>query len=691
MGSFEAGRLKLHQDGISEQRNSSWGALKEVKAVCHRDCPDSCFIDVNIEEDRIISTRGSTENPITQGFLCPRGIGDPKRVYSEDRVLYPHVKPDGKVQGSFKRVIWEKATQLVVKKLRQAIRQYGNESVLILNYAGNQGLLARQYPERLWSFLGATRHDGALCSASGHDGICLHYGLSYGLQPEDLLDMRFVTYWGYNAKVGSSHQWALSLKAKKNNGTRIITIDPRKSQTAEASDIWLNPRPGSDVALAYGIARYLIEKNYVRRDFIDDWTIGYDQYKNVALSWTPERIKQITGIGWERIEEVGDVYGKKRPGAFMIGLGLNKSLQGAESTRAVSLLPALLGYHRGFHYSDGRGRFVDSAYLNGCKLASEKAKVVSQVALGPMLEDGEFRFVFVYGMNPAVTLPNQNAVRAGLSRPDVFVVVHDTHWTETAKLADVVLPAATYLEKTDVVLSDHHRYCRLSNKAVEPLGESRDEVSLMHELAKELGIRDEWLYEDPWEALRKALACAFENGSADDLFNGRVMELKLGRSTEYQTPSGKIELCSSRAKEMGFNPLPEQLPTDQPEGEWFVLLNSSLPNYTHSQFTDVYGPIPQEVWISLEDSRMLDIKEGEEVQVYNDLGKITLWAIVTDRVSPGVLWAPRPVTGIDRSPLNSLAVSTGQTIGKGPMFNTTKVKMRPLKQDDSVTNSARHS
>lgn len=654
--------------------------MEEVKAVCHRDCPDSCFIDVKVDENRIVSTKGSTENPITQGFLCPRGIGDPKRVYSKERVLYPYAKPKGKLHDSFRRVVWEEAIQLAAKRLRQVIGQYGNESVLILNYSGNQGLLAGKYPERLWSFLGATKHDGALCSTSGHDGICLHYGLSYGLQPEDLLNMKVITYWGYNARVGSPHQWTLSLKARKDKGTKIITIDPRKSPTAEASDIWLNPRPGSDVALAYGIARYLIQKNYVKKNFINEWTAGYEDYEEAALKWTPERITQVTGIEWKRIEEVGNVYAEKRPGAFMIGLGLNKSLHGAESSRAVSLLPTLLGYHRGFHYSDSRGRLVDWTYLNGDKLAPKKPRVVSQVALGPMLQKGEFRFVFVYGTNPAVTLPDQNAVRAGLSRPDVFVVVHDTHWTETARLADIVLPAATSLEKTDVVFSDHHQYCRLSNKAIEPLGESRQEIFLMHELARELGIREKWLYEDPWEALRKTLTCALENGSVDDMFKGRVMKLKLRPKTEYQTSSGKIELCSSKADEMGFSPLPEQLPTEPSEGGWFVLLNSSLPNYTHSQFTDVYGPIPQTVWINPEDSKMLDIEDGEKVQIYNDLGKVTLRAFVTDKVSQGILWTPRPVTGIDGNPLNSLAVSTPQAIGKGPRFNTTKVKIAPIKQ-----------
>jgi len=636
---------------------------------------------VIVQDGKIISARGSTENPVTQGFLCPRGVGDPKRVYSKDRVLYPYLRIGGKTRGGFRRASWNEVTRQVAEKLLEVIGQYGNESVLVLNYSGNQGLLALQYPERLWSFLGATKHDYALCSASGHEAICLHYGLSYGLQPEDVLDVKAITFWGYNAKVGSPHQWALSLKARKNNGTIIITVDPRKSPTAEASDAWLNPQPGSDVALVYGIARSLIAKNRVNKDFIDKWTAGYERFKEAALNWTPERVRQMTGIDWNRIEEIADIYAEKKPCAFMIGLGLNKSFYGAESARAVSLLPALLGNHRAFHYSNSRSMFVDSTYLTGTKLSSKRSRIVSQVALGPMLAEGEFKFVFVYGMNPAATLPDQNAVRTGLSRSDTFVVVHETHWTETAELADVVLPASTYLEKADVVFSDHHPYCRLSNKAVEPLGESKDEVSLMHELARQMSIEDTWLCEDAWEALQKSLTDAFENGSVHDLLDGKVMKLKSRMVNEYQTPSGKMEFYSSRAIELGLNPLPEQLRVEQSEEGWYTLLNSSLPNYTHSQFTDVYGPIPQIVWINSEDSENIQMEDGEVLEVFNDLGKVTLRATVTDKVSPGVLWVPRPVTGMDGNPMNSLASSKPQTIGRGPTFNTTRVKVRRIKQE----------
>ena len=649
--------------------------LREIRTVCHRDCPDTCFIDVLVEGDKIVSTKGSTANPVTQGFTCPRGVGDAKRVYSKDRVLYPHIKSDRKSRSGFRRVNWNEVIQFVAEKLRNVMDEYGKESVLLYDYPGNQGFLAWQYPRRLWFALGATTTDYALCSSSGHRGIGLHYGLTYGLQPEDVLNMKAVTFWGCNAKVSFPHQWSLAMKAKKHKDCTIVAIDSRKSRTAESSDIWLNPRPGSDVALAYGIARYLIENDGTNKNFIQEWTQGYEQYEEEALEWTPELVEETTGLTWKQVEELGDIYIEKHPATFVIGLGLQKSHHGAEAARATSLIPALLGYHRGFHYSNSEGRYIDLGYMNGSSLTKMKAKVVKQVAIGSRLETGEFKFIFILGTNPAVTLPNQKAVRAGLSREDVFVVVQDTHWTETAEYADVVLPAATYLEKTDINFSEHHCYSRLSEKAVEPLGESKHEIWVMQELARKYGLKEEWLFENPWNALRKTLNETFADGTMQDLLEGAVLKLRMRSIVEYQTPSGKIEFYSSKAKDLGVTPLPSQLPLEVGEG-WFTLLNSSHPNYTHSQFRDVYGPIPQIVWINTGDACKLNIVNGEDLMLFNNLGKITVQGVVTDKVPSGVLWSPRLLTDRDGLPINALAPSSTQKIGGGPTFNSIKVKIK---------------
>lgn len=642
-----------------------------VRTVCHRDCPDTCFVDALVEDGRIISTRGSKGSPITQGFLCPRGVGDPKRVYSEERILFPHIKNG----NGFRRVAWSEAMDLVAKELAGVLENYGNESVLLYDYPGNQGCLSWQYSQRLWHALGATVTDGALCSTSGHTGIGLHYGLTYGLGFEEALDSGAIVFWGNNAKVSSPHLWALSLKARKEKGATLVSIDPRKSETSKSSDLWVNPRPGSDVALFYGIARYLIDHDKIANKFIEEWTTGFGKFKEELNNWTYKRVEEATNLTWKRVEELCEVLVENPPVTFMIGLGLNKSSYGAEATRAVSLLPTLLGRHRGFHYSDSKGRFIDWGYINGSKMSSKESKIVEQVSVGTRLDSGDFKFVFVKGSNPALTLPNQNSVRAGLSREDGFVVVHDTHWTETAKLADVVLPAATYLEKSDLNFSDHHLYTRLSAKAIEPLGESKDEIWVMQQLAKKLSCGESWVFEDPWQALEKATFESFENGRFDNLLKGSVLKLRQRPIKEYQTPSGRIEFCSSKALQLNAGPLPVQFPLTENE-RWFTLLNSALASWTHSQFRDVYGPIPEIVWINPIDANRLGIKNGDDITLFNELGALTVEAIKTENVSKGVLWSPRPLTGKNGVPLNCLASSNPQTLGGGPRFNSIRVKIK---------------
>jgi anaerobic selenocysteine-containing dehydrogenase len=649
--------------------------LDVIKTVCHRDCPDTCFLDVTVEEGKILSVRGSKENPITRGFVCPRGVGDPKRVYSRNRVLYPHMRKKGSRTQKFSRVSWDEALSRLSETLQHTLETHGPESVLLYDYAGNQGFLTWYFPRRLWHALGATTTDYGLCASSGYAAIGLHYGLSYGIQLEELEKMDVITFWGNNAKVSAPHHWAFAARARKNRKAIIINVDPRESPTSERADIRVHPRPGSDVALAYGIARQLILHDGVDERFIDEWTVDYEEFKKEALSWTLDRVEQMTGVGRKQIEVVADIYMKRRPAAFMIGLGLQKSGAGAEAARAAALLPALLGYHRGFHYSDAQGRQVDWGSLTGRSLARRKGRVVNQVSIGQKLASGEFKFVFVLGTNPVLTLPDQASVRKGLARDDVFVVVQDSHWSETAHFANLVLPAPTNFEKIDVNFCDHHLYCRLSNKVIEPLGESRDEIGVMREIAGRLKLSERWLYEDPWQVLEVALQESFKEKCFHDLMKGEVLELRLRERNEYQTLSGKIEFSSSKALETGARSIPFQgeLNTEQ---DVYLLLNSSIPQYTHSQFTDVYGPIPQIVWINKEDARAMEIGEGDTVALYNELGRVVVTAVVNEKVKRGILWAPRPLIGLDGSPLNVLAPGTFQQIGGGPNFSHIKVRMK---------------
>lgn len=556
-------------------------------------------------------------------------------------------------------------------KLRQVLDTCGPEAVLHLNYAGNTGTLTCDFPTRLWSALGATRTDNALCSKSGHEALALHYGTSYGLLPEELLSRKLIVFWGFNAALSAAHLFRLALEARK-KGAHVAAVDPRESETAGKAATWIAPRPGSDVALAYGIARFLIEHECADSDFIRAHTRGFEAFREEVMKWTPALVEDATGLAWSAIERLAGLYAELKPCATMIGIGFQKSLQGAESTRAVSLIPALLGLHRGFFYSNDKRYSVDISFLSGASLTRRKPRIVSQVALGALLAEGAFRFIFTSGMNPAVSVPDQNAFRRGLSRDDLFLAVHDTHWTETCTFADVVLPAPTCLEKEDLIIPWSHNYVRLSPKITEPAGESRDEIWLMQEMARCLELSEEWLYASPMECLKHALRESFGDGTWDDLKRGKTLRLRCRPLDEYPTPSGKIEFYSQKAEKSGLPPLPAQRHLVRAEGE-FVLLSSALSEYTHSQFQEVFGKIPSKVKIHPGDAARFGIRTGDEVQLENNLGRVRLTAEVSDGQQEGTLWAPKLCLDNAGAPLNSLIPGECQQIGKGSTINSTLV------------------
>ena len=645
--------------------------MKIIKTMCARDCPDACWLDVTVENDTIIKVEASTENPVTNGITCPRAAGDPARVTSMERVLYPYIKKPTPETG-YTKVEWSQALDLVAEKLKYTIETYGRESVLLLDYSGNTGYITLGYSKRLWNALGATVTDYAVCSASGHAGIGLHYGLRYGCQPMELEEKKIIIFWGFNAKTSSPHQWALATRARRVNDTKIIVVDPRESETAELANLWICPRPGTDVALAYGIAHYLIVNDMVDLEFIRKYTHGYDDYREEALSWTPERVQSVTGVSWEGIEELCKMLLVK-PSVFMIGLGLNKSLTGAESCRAVSLLPALLGQHRGFYYTNGTGRYIDGD-VYGSTFTKKPSKVVSMISIGERLAAGEFKFVYVVGMNPVLTLPDSSSIVEGFKRDDCFLVVHETHLTETAKLADVVLPATTYLEKDDVYISDSHPYVRLGRKAVDPLAESRDEHPLMIELAKRLKVDEPWVYVDPWRDMGENFGEAFIEGDFNDLLEGKQLQVRNRPMDEYQTPTGRIEFTSTSVTN-GVHPLPYQYEIETIEGE-LIMLNSALPKYLHTQFTDIYNDIPCTAWVNPEDAEKHNLTDRGTHLIYNEQGELQVTVKVTDKIPPGIIWTPRELVDALGNIQNSLAPGTPQRIGGGPMFNSVKVRFK---------------
>lgn len=643
--------------------------MTEIETVCPRDCYDRCFMSVSMKEGKPVRVFGDKQNPVTQGFLCRRGYADIERTFSEDRILYPHILSEN---GSLARTTWDDALCIITHRIQKTLELYGPESLLYVQCSGNEGVLTEYFPQRLFYALGCTHTDESICSRSGHDALSLHYGLTYGCDPDLLPTMETTLYWGFNAAVSSPHLFRLSLASQKRGGT-VVAIDPRWSRTARASDTWIQVRPGGDVALAYGIMKYIIEENLTDHTFIREFTHGFDYLEKEVSQWSISNIEEYSGVSWETIQELTRLYTHSSPSVILIGIGMQKNLHGAEAVRAISLIPPLLGIHRGFYYTNYQGWKIDFPYLTGQNLTESTPNMISQVALGSHLESGNFKVVYIQNMNPAETLPDSARVKKGLRK--AFVVIHDTHWTGTARLADVVLPAPTYYEKDDVSISYSHRYVRKANKIIDPLGESRSELWVTSRLSQLLHRKESYLYEDPWKAVEQSFSGALEEGTFSDLLQGSMVKLKMSPRDEYQTPTGKIELYSTIAEKRGAHPFPVHPPH---RNEGFIFLNSATAHHTHTQFQDVHGKIPPIVYINMEDARKIHLHDSDVVELSNEVGTIKLKAVISSSVPPGVLWSPRQCRDIEGIPQNTLIPSKTQEIGGGPIFNSTQVSIRKL-------------
>ena len=636
--------------------------------VCPRDCYDTCFLEVVRGNNGSLTLRGVKNHLITRGITCPRALADVKRAQSKFRVLRPQVAVE-KGAEKFKAVEWKTAVREVALALKRVLKEHGPSAVLVLDYAGNRGIFTKHIPQRLWYLLRAARTTYSICSLSGHNAIRLHYGASYGRLPEDILKSKMIIYWRFNAIVTNLHGYMLADEARR-RGARIVVVDPLKTETARKADLWLRIRHGSDGHLALGIANYIVEHELYDKEFIEKYTYGFEEFKEYVSRYSLAYVSEVTGLERSEVVEFAEHYARFKPSIIYMSYGLQRRHGGGEVIRAISLLPALIGIHRGFYYSNTEGLKLDLGSLSGEDLGSP-SRIVSQSKIGEHLERGEFKFVFIFLTNPAATYPNAAKIIKGLSRGDVYVVVHETHWTDTARYADIVLPAPTHLEKDDVVYSYWHNYLGLSRRIMKPIGEARTEITFMHMLARELGISEAKIYEDPWNALKKTIGGTLY----ERLLRENIITLPYKSLDNYPTPTGKIEFRSTKAEELGLPPIPKPELLNPPPEYPYVLISSASPLYIHTQFEDVYGNIPPIIMMSEEDMKVRRINDGDVVIVASSRGEVEMIAKKSERVPPGIVYTYRSCTTLDGRRINEITSDDVDRLG-GSTLNSTFVNVR---------------
>jgi anaerobic selenocysteine-containing dehydrogenase len=618
-----------------------------VITACTRDCYDTCIFKPIYSGGRLERLAPVSYFP-TLGFTCARGAADVKRLSSPKRIKRPLLRDERQVVETS----WDRA----LGELAARIKEAEPSRVLHIDYDGNQGLLTWYYPARLFNLLGTASTDYSICSAEGSEAIKLHWGRTYGAMPEEL-SKRPVVFWALDAATSFIHGWALAKRAKN----PVAAVDVVWTRTMKSADLPVVVRPGTDVVLALGISREIIQRKSYDAEFVERYTYGFDKFVEYVDKFTPEYVEAETGVPRTVFYKLVDFY-LRRP-ITVIGFAIGRTENGGDAARAISLIHALLGDPAGFYYSNSGAWGINFAYLRGLHVA-KPSKVVPMGLVGARIS--EFDVVYVWNANPVLTLPQGDRIAAAAERGDVTLAVHTPFMDETAEAAHIVLPAPLYLEKDDVVYSYWHNYLVYNPAVAQPPGEAIRETLVMRRLAEMLGVADHQLMrEDPWEAVDVAIRGA--GVTLEELKKRGAVRLKPPNYYTYPTATGRVEFYSETAARRGLPPLPRYKP---PPRDRLALTFPPNPLYTNSQFRDVYGEPPPVVRMNPGDY------VGDCVVLWNEHGEVKLRAVTDPEVPRGVAIYLGVGKDLEGKPINAVTRGEPGPYGGTPKLYTTYVYVR---------------
>ena len=674
-----------------------------VRGACPHDCPDTCSWDVTVENGRAVRMAGAAEHPFTRGFLCAKVNRYVERSYHEDRLLHPLRRVGAKGEGRFERIGWDDALSAIGERLGAiAASPDGPQAILPYSYAGTMGLIqGSSMDRRFFHALGASRLQRTICAAAGAFAMRMTLGANIGADSEGVPQSDLVILWGTNTLTANPHLWPFILRARE-NGARLLAIDPLRTRTAAQCDEWLPIRPGTDAALALGMMHVIFAERLEDRDYLERYTVGHEELRTRAAEYPPERVAAITGIDAGRVAALGREYGTARAAFLRLNYGLQRHGGGGMAVRTIACLPALTGHWRrpggGVQLSTSANFEFDRRALERPDLGPP-ARTINMIRLGEALTSADagiggppVRALVVYNSNPAVVAPDRGAVRKGLAREDLFTVVLEHFRTDTADWADIVLPATTQLEHWDLHLAYGHHYAALNRPAIAPLGEALPNSEIFRRIAARMGLDDPALRDDDLTMIRQAIEGAGPKLRGVTL--ERLLETgwcRLDVPTPYlpfaeggfPTPSGRVELRSERLETLGIDPLPTftppyELPESAPALAArypLTLITSPAHQFLNSTFVNV-GTLRRqakepECLLHPDDAAPRRIVDGALVTVRNDRGWFRATARVAPEIRPGVAWAPSLWWGrwsADGHTVNETTSQRETDMGNAPVF-----------------------
>ncbi|HZQ62765.1 MAG TPA: molybdopterin oxidoreductase family protein [Casimicrobiaceae bacterium] len=644
-------------------------STRTVHAACPHDCPDTCAMLVTVENGRAIAIRGDPDHPPTQGVLCTKVARYLERTYAPDRVLHPMRRVGRKGEGRFERISWDEALDVISARFSEiAASSDGPQAILPYSYCGTMGLLqSSSLDRRFFHRLGASLLDRTICSSAGKAGWAATIGASMGMDVERFVDSRLILIWGSNPITSTLHFWTRAQEAKR-RGATLVAIDPYRTATAEKCHRHIALLPGTDAALALGMMHVLIRDDLVDHDYLERYTVGFDALRTRAAQFAPERVASICGIAAQEVVELAHLYGTTRPAAIRANYGLQRHAGGGNAMRAIACLPALIGAWRdpagGALLSSGGTYPIDNPALERPDLITGKPRTINMSAIGDALLDAHdppIRAIYVYNSNPVAVAPESQKVAAGFGREDLFCVVHEVFKTDTADYADILLPATTQLEHTDLHTSYGHLYVQANNPAIAPLGEAKPNTEVFRLLAARMGFTDACLFDSDDAIAQQAFRR--NDARAANLDWGTLRERGWQRldvpetyapfaQGNFPTPSGRCELYSARLAAQGHDPLPSFVPPRESVSSNPTLaaryplafISPPARNFLNSSFANLPSFVEEEEqpWLDIhvDDALARGIASGDRVRVFNDRGSFSAIARVGDRARDGVVVSP---------------------------------------------------
>jgi anaerobic selenocysteine-containing dehydrogenase len=671
----------------AKQVVESWGR-STVRTACPLDCPDSCSLDVTVERGRIVKIDGSHENPVTKGYICAKVRRFPERVYGEDRLLYPAIRQGAKGQGTFTRVSWTEALDYIAEKM-QAIRDsHTAEAILPFCYGGSNGLLTQDTNDAvLFRGFRTSRLARTVCAAPTGAANQMLYGKMPGVTYADYVHAKLIVLWGVNPAASGIHLMPY-LKDARAAGAKLVVVDPRATSLARQADLHLPIKPGTDLPVALAIHRHLFESGHADQRFLEQHTRGSNQLRERAAAWTFERAADVAGVPVDAIRQFAEMYVGANPALVRCGWGLERNRNGGSAAAAIMALPAVGGKFGvrggGFSMSNSSAWGIKAAaWMNDTP--EPNTRLVNMNHLGRALTEYDsppVKMLFVYNCNPLATMPDQARVLRGLQRDDLFTVVYEQVVTDTARYADVLLPATTFVENYDIARGYGPISLQLVNRVIEPVGEARPNPEVFSELASRLDVGEPEAETDTLLRIMAKLPAHIgaelaANGAATPPFGGAPIQFV---DVFPLTQDGKVELFS----ELMDKSAPAGLYgyQDDPATDAFPL--ALISPASEKTISSTLGELRERAGVLQmhpDDAAARRLVTDDPVRVFNDLGEVHCPVALNQDIRPGTvtlpkgLWRKSTYNGMTS---NVLVPDTLTDLGGGACFNDARVQVTSL-------------